>query len=149
MKDESHAQHRPPFEKEPAQAMPPTSFGQLYPENDILAVIEDRTVGNRVLQALGQAGVPEGDMDIIDPAWFLEAGRAFEERRGLLQRLAALVAMEEGIDVAEYKEEAARGHPIIAVHAGGHASVESIREVLRRHGAGRIRYYRRNTIEDL
>ena len=56
--------------------MPPTTFGELYTEHDILVVVEDQVAGERVLQSLRQAGVPESDMDLMEPQWFLEAGRA-------------------------------------------------------------------------
>ena len=149
MTDESHARHRPPTDRDPAQAAPRTSFGQPYPEHDILAVVEDRPAGEQVLRSLRHAGVPEGDMDLVEPAWLLEAGRAFEERRGVLQRLAALLAAQEGSYAAEYEEEARDGHPVLVVHAGDRAGVDRIRGVLKGHGARRIRYYGHFTIEDL
>jgi hypothetical protein len=88
-------------------------------------------------------------MDLMEPAWFLEAGRALKERRGVLQRLAALLAVEEGLYAAEYEDEARRGHPILVVHAGGSAGADRIGQVLREHGARRLRYYDRNVIVDL
>ena len=149
MTNESHAQHRPQIEEDPVRAVPPTSFGELYPVHDILAVVEDQTTGEQARQSLRQAGVPESDMDLIDPAWFLEAGRTFKERRSPLQRLAALLAAEEGSYTAEYEEEARQGHPILVVHAGDRAGAERIGQVLRGHSARRMRYYDRNVIVDL
>jgi hypothetical protein len=149
MTDESHAGHRPPVGQDPAEARPPTSFGRLYPENDILAVVEDQATGDQALRALQQAGIPARDMDIMDAAWFLEVGRAFRERRSILQRLAALLAAEEGTYTAEYEEEARQGHPLLVVHAADRATAERIGHVLRGHGARRLRYYARNTVTDL
>jgi hypothetical protein len=150
MTEGPHARHRPRTERDPAQTSPPTSLGRLYPTEDVLAVVDDRRTGERVLRALKEAGVPEDEMDIVDPDWFLAVGHAYRQRRGLLERLAALVAMQEGQFVAEYEQEARQGHPLLVVHAGDDRErVERVRGVLRAYGARRIRYYQPNVIEDL
>jgi hypothetical protein len=149
MPNESHAQHRPPTDQDPSLARPPTTFGQLYPEHDILAVAPDRTAGERALRALQQAGMPESDMDLLDPDWVLGAGRALKDRRSAGQRLAALLAAEEGSYAKEYEEEARQGHPILVVHAKDRARAEWIAGTLRQHGARRLRYYDRGVILDL
>ncbi|MGD9892407.1 MAG: hypothetical protein AB7R89_17955 [Dehalococcoidia bacterium] len=149
MTNEDHAQHRPPFGQDPAKAEPPMKFGQFYPEKDIIAVVSDQAAGERALQALQRIGVPEGDMDVIDPAWFLDAELAANARRNVVQRLAALVASEEGSYASEYVEEARQGHSIVAVHAADRARAEAIGAVLKEHGGSRMRYYDRGTIEDL
>jgi hypothetical protein len=149
MTDRPHAQHRPTTDRDPAHAAPPTSFGWLYPEGDILAVVEDRSTGEQTLGDLRRAGVPEGDIDLLDAEWFLAAELAAEARRGPLQQLGAWLARAEGELAEAYRAEASRGHPILVVHAGDRTRVERIRGVLRGNGARWIRYYERYTIEDL
>src|SRR5262249_21979823 len=144
-----HARHRPRTDQDPAHVTPPTSFGWIYPEGDIVAVVHDRTSGERTLLALYEAGVPRDDMDLVDPQWFLAAEHAAEQHRGFLQRLGAWLAGEEAQLIEGYKAEARRGHPILVVHAGDRARVELVRRVLSEHGARRIEYYERFVIEDL
>jgi hypothetical protein len=136
-------------DQDPTRSSPQTSFGWIYPEGDIVAVVEDRATGERAMLDLKQAGVPEGDMDLVDPAWFLAGEHAVEERRGFWQRLGAVVAQEEGDLIKEYVEEAREGHPFVVVHADDDDRAHLIRDVLRAHGARRIEYYRRYVIEDL
>lgn len=149
MSNESHEQHRPPVGQDPAHAEPPTRFGQFYPEKDIIAVVDDRAAGERALQSLERSGVPADDMDLIDPELILDADRSLHESRNVVQRLAALVASEEGSYAAEYVEEARQGHPIVAVHAQDRAHAEAIGALLKQHGGRRLRYYDHQTIEDL
>jgi hypothetical protein len=132
-----------------AHAMPPTKFGQFYPEHDVVGVVNDRAAGEQALQALQRVGVPDGDMDLIEPSWFLDAERRAAARRNVVQRLAALVASEEGSYAAEYIEEAEQGRFILVVHAQDRAHAEAIGAELKQHGAHRMRYYDRGTIEDL
>jgi hypothetical protein len=149
MSNESHEQHRPPTGQNPAHAEPPTKFGQFYPEKDIIAVVDDRAAGERAIQSLERTGVPGDDMDLMEPEWFLDAERSADARRNIVQRLAALVATEEGSYAAEYVDEARQGHYILAVHAQDRAHAEAIGAVLKEHGGRRMRYYDRQTIDDL
>ena len=95
MTEHSHAEHRPPVDKDPSELGPPppgtTAMGQFYPLHDILAVIDDRATAERAVQALKDAGVADDDVDLVDGPWFAEAVRGLGRRRGVLARLAALL----------------------------------------------------------
>ena len=83
MTEHLHAEHRPPVDQDPSIVgrAAPVELGQFYPLDDILAVVEDRSRGEQAVQALIDAGVPEGDVDLLDGAWFSEALRAAGDRK--------------------------------------------------------------------
>ena len=58
MPPKTHAEHAPPKPESDAPVHPPLSFGALYPEGDIHAVIDDREEAERAVQALRAAGIP-------------------------------------------------------------------------------------------
>jgi hypothetical protein len=148
MTEQSHASHRQP--PDPAQrGAVPHKMGEFYPIDDIVAVVEDQATGERAVRDLVQAGVPEGDIDLIEGAWFIEHGRELKEGEGLAERLGRLVASEEHAYLREYEEEARQGHVLMAVHAADAETTEQVRRVLVAHGARRMRHYRERVIEDL
>lgn len=153
MTEHSHANHRPPADQDPSTLGPPpagtTSFGNFYPLNDILAVIHDRAMAESAVQALKQAGVPDGDVDLLDGAWFAEAMRGIDRHGGVAARLAAWFPMTERVLVQRYVEEAEQGHYIVVVHAEQADDIESARRELQAHGAHEIRHYGRAVMTDL
>jgi hypothetical protein len=153
MTEHSHAEHRPPVDQDPSKlgAPPPgvTSMGQYYPLNDLLAVIHERATAERAVQALKDAGVSDGDVDLLDGAWFAEAVRSSGRRHGVASRLAALLPTDESLLVQTYVEEAEQGHHIVVVHADQPEEVERARRVLAAHGAHEMRHYGRYVITDL
>jgi hypothetical protein len=78
MTEDAHTEHRPPVDENPSQVgqAAPTQLGQFYPLDDILAVIHDRDTAEHAVQALKDTGVSDGDVDLLDGAWFAEAMRA-------------------------------------------------------------------------
>src|SRR4051794_8430067 len=98
MTESAHAEHRPPVGGDPAETAKqmPKSFEHLYPVGDILAVIDDRAEAERAVRALKEAGVPEGDVDLVDGAWFTQVMRANKESWNPIQRVVAVLAAEEG-----------------------------------------------------
>jgi hypothetical protein len=151
MTDHSHAEHRAPVDKDPANTggAPPTKLGLFYPLDDILAVVEDRSSGERAVQALKDAGVLEGDVDLLDGAWFAESMRSAREQQGIVGRLAHLLPTDESHLVKTYLKAADQGHAIVIVHAENPEDVERARGVLAAHGARGMRHYKRNVIQDL
>jgi hypothetical protein len=151
MAERPHAEHRPPIDEDLSQIgeSPPTKLGQFYPLDDILAVVEDRPIGERAVQALKDAGVSEGDVDLLDGAWFAEAMRSARDRQGIVGRLAHLLPTDESLLVKRYVAAADHGHPIVIVHAEGPADVERARDVLAAHGAREMRHYGQHVIRDL
>ena len=151
MPESSHARHRPPVGQDPAQVAEtmPKSWGHLYPVGDILAVIDDRAEAERVVQALKEAGVPEGDVDLVDGAWFAQVMRANRESWNPIQRVVALLAAEEGEVVRDYIHEADQGRTLLVVHADQAEAWERIAHVLRAHGAHHVRHYGRREMTEL
>jgi len=151
MTEHSHAEHRPPVDEDPSQVgqAAPTKLGQFYPLDDILAVIDDRATAERAVQALKDAGVSDGNVDLLDGAWFAEAMRSARRQFGVAQRLAHLLPTDESLLVRRYVAEADRGHAIVIVHAERPDEVESARSVLAAHGARELRHYGRHVIRDL
>ncbi|MDB5067948.1 MAG: hypothetical protein JWM18_4382 [Chloroflexi bacterium] len=143
----SHADHRPPVGQDPATAPPPpTEFGYLYPENDILALVDDRATGERALSALREAGVPAGDMDLIPGGWFVDKMRTLRQRHGLLQ---LLTFSDERDLIQGYVEGAESGHHLVAVHAADPSVVQRVRLVLVANGARHLLHWERFTVTEL
>lgn len=148
MTDHRHARHRQPPDLAQRGATP-HMLGEFYPVDDIVAVLEDQTTGERVVQALMAGGVPADDIDLIDGAWFIQHGEDLRQERGPLERLGGLLSVEERSHRQEYDTEARAGHWLIAVHAADAETAARVRGVLASHGARRVRHYRQHTIEDL
>jgi hypothetical protein len=151
MTEDAHAEHRPPIDENPSQVgqAVPTKLGQFYPLDDIFAVIDDRATAERAVQALKDAGVSDGDVDLLDGAWFAEAMRSARRQFGVAQRLAHLLPTDESLLVRRYVAEADQGHLIAIVHAERPDDVERARSVLAAHGAREMRHYERHVIRDL
>jgi hypothetical protein len=128
------------MDPEQASELAPLSMGQLYPLGDILAVIDDRAQAERAVQALKDAGLPGGDVDLIDGAWFAQALRHIKGRRNLIERVVAALAEEEEI-ARQYVEQAEQGHTIIVVHAATSDVRGGVLPVLTQHGAHHIQHY--------
>lgn len=143
----SHMGHWPRVGQDPATTpLPPTEAGEFYPENDVVAVVADRTAGERALAALRQAGVPTGDMDLVEGDWFVEQMRRLRERRRL-QRLLAL--SDERDLIRAVIEDAGGGHHLIVVHAADPMVVERVRRVLVAHRARHLLHWERFTVTEL
>src|SRR5437899_11364616 len=84
MSSTPHSAHRPP-------APPPIAFGNVYPKGDIMAVVHDRATAQLLVGALQASGFPETDMDILEPAFVLEAAQKLARRRGWLARLGSML----------------------------------------------------------
>jgi hypothetical protein len=150
MSQHPHADHRPPTGQDSEHmGSPPVSLGQIYPTHDIVAVLADKAAAEQALEALQGAGIPEGDLDLMDPQWFLDAQKHQREGRNVVERIEALVAAQEGSYMAEYEEEAKEGRWLIAVHAEEPETVERARDVLKAHGGRRLRHYKPHTVEEL
>jgi hypothetical protein len=117
--------------------------------HDTLAVVGEKATGEQIAQELMDAGVPEDDFDLLDPEWFLQGQQQIRDRQNIVQRIASGLAMEEGTYLHEYQDEAAEGHFLIAVHAADPERTARVRDILKAHGARRLRHYKHRTIEDL
>ena len=151
MTESAHSRHRPPVGRDPVQVTKtmPKSMGHLYPVGDILAVIDDRAEAERAVQALKEVGVPEGDLDLVDGAWFAQVMRANKDSWNPIQRVVALLGAEEGEVVRDYIQQADQGRTLLVVHADQTEAWERIAHVLRAHGAHHLRHYGRVEIAEL
>jgi hypothetical protein len=148
----AHATHRPSLPGASGQAQRPTSFGVLYPENDVIAVVDDPAAAARTAAALREAGIPAGDVDVIEGAQFLAMNRYAERRRGPLGRLVAAVSRLFSDDAADeqlFAEAAQQGHALLVVHAPSATTLARVRNVLAQSPAHDARYYGRATVEEI
>ena len=151
MTEHAHAEHRWPVEEDPSQAWraAPTMLDRFYPLDDIVAVIDDRPTAERAVQVLKDAGVSDGDLDLVDGGWLAQAARSAVEHRGVVRRLAHLLPTDESLLTARYVQEAEEQHVLIVVHAPSRDDVDRARAVLAAHGAREMHHYERHTIRDL
>jgi hypothetical protein len=73
-----HSAHRPPHKTR-------SSFGVVYPDNDIVSVIADSAAAERRVQELRAAGIPDDDIDLATGEQVL----GFERHRAHSQLLGA------------------------------------------------------------
>jgi hypothetical protein len=140
MAEPADAQH-------PATLAPPsTEAGFPYPENDLLAVVDDRETGERALAALRQAGIPADDAELLSGGRFLDRVNSLRERHRLLQ---AIGLSDERDIIQGYVEEAEKGHCLVVVHAADPDVVQRVRHVLQDNGAHDLHHWERHTITDL
>ena len=138
---EGHAAHRPP-------GPPPTSFGNVYPRGDIVVVVQDRERAQALLKALGNAGFPETDLDILEPEIVVAAALKLQQSRTLLGRIASLLG-DEGSLADRSLELARAGHPVVLVHAPSNQKVDRARPVLASQRVILATHYGALTITDL
>ena len=128
------------------------SFGNIYPRDDVVAVIDDRDAAERATQALIAAGVPEDDVDLADPQSVLEADRDSRQHRDAFERLQSwlsVVFSDDAADYSSYVREAERRHYLVIAHAQRPETVERVRQVLQAHGAHNMRHYGALTVTEL
>jgi hypothetical protein len=146
MSDHSHADHKPPHRT-------PGSFGVFYPENDIIAVIDDRAEAERAVEALQAAGIPAGDIDLATGEQVLEYDREFRRQQqnpvGRLARAVSHLFSEDARYEDEFAEAARAGRQFLVVHAPRAEVAERLRPILATHHARLARHYRRGIVVDL
>jgi hypothetical protein len=150
LSDHTHAEHRPFVGQDPAHEHDaPTSMGQLYPQGDIMAVIDDRAEAERAVLSLKEAGVPEGDIDLVDGPRFLQSIQEIKDHRNPLESVLAMLAAEEGEVTKQLAEQAAQGHTIVVVHAQQTHVSDDVVQMLTRHGAHTMHHYGQLVMTDL
>jgi hypothetical protein len=145
MNDRTHAEHSGPERT-------PSSFGSVYPQDDIVAVIADGAEAGRAVEDLRAAGIPSGDIVLATGDQVLEFEHDFERRQGPLDRLARAVSFlfsEEASYEQEFVDAARAGAHLLVVHAPRDEVVELVRPILAAHGAHPTRHYKRWVVEDL
>jgi hypothetical protein len=132
--------------------LPPTSLGNIYPLDDVVAVIDDKESAEQAVRALSDAGLQDDDVDLLDGPAVVEADRSFRQRGSRLQKFEAWLSavFSDDADYARtYVLEAQHGHYLVIVHAAEPEVVQRVSHVLRDHGAHTMRHYELLTVTDL
>ncbi len=149
----AHAKHRARNALDPTRTnLPPTSLGNIYPLDDVVAVFNDRDSAEQAVRALSDAGTPEEDMDLLDGPAVVEANQSLRQRGGRLRKFEAWFSavFSDDADYARtYVLEAQRGHYLVRVHAVEPEVVQRVSQVLRANGAHGMRHYELLTVTDL
>ena len=142
-----HAQH-----PHTAPMPPPSSWGLIYPEGDILAVIDDCAEADRTVRDLETAGIPADDIFLIEGPRAVEIMEDFRQHQHALGRIgraiSSLLSDAARFD-QQYLEEARKGHHLLVVQAPSDDVVARVQPILRAHGARRVRHYGALVVEDL
>jgi hypothetical protein len=134
-------------EDQPAR-LPPTEFDAFYPRGDIIAAAEDHTQAEAVVQALREAGFPDGDLEVLDAAFVLRSAEELHRRRGLLGRLGAIFG-DDDYFAEQFVRLARTGRPIVVIHVPKRDDAKRAGAVLRAQGVKIASYYGRMAITDL
>jgi hypothetical protein len=141
-----HSEHKPPYNT-------PSSFGVVYPENDIVAVLADRAAAERAVEALRAAGIPTDDVDLASGEQVLEFERGRAQRQNpALAKIGRAVASALSDDVEYHEqllEQARGGGQFVVVHAPAAEVVDKVRPILREYRPRLALYYRKGSIEQL
>ncbi len=126
-------------------------LGVWYPMNYVVAAI-DAAEGPKAVNDLLSAGFGSNSVYLRDSDRVSEIRAAIYEQRTPLERAGAALSRaltDEGIMSKEYFDEAKEGASLIAVLCPERRLIDEAHQVLRAHGARRIRYYGAHTITDL
>ena len=124
-------------------------FGAFNPTHFIISVVHDAARAEQAAAALRDAGFAPDDVHVVPGLDVLSTQLAYDDARGVLDRLAGLFPAEEQAAAKEYLEEAERGAFLMIVKAPEREQRTRARGILVAHGAHAIRYYGENTITDL
>ena len=137
----AHAKHSPRSALGPTRTrLPPTSLGNIYPLDDVVAVIDDKESAEQAIRALSDAGLRDDDMDLLDGPTVVEGDQSLRQRGGGLRKFEAWLSAVFSDD-ADY----ARTY----VHAAEPEVVQRVSQVLRANGAHGMRHYELLTVTDL
>jgi len=124
---------------------------QDLPRNHVLAVVDGSDAAASTVIELRSAGFNE--TLALHGTEFQEAVGSNDDKTGnfLIKALKSIPESlsEESNYLAQYQEQATRGRSIIAVKAANHEEAEAIGEVLRRSGAGNVRFFGALAVSDL
>src|SRR5947209_1373335 len=81
MAEHPHSKHSPPSARQGLATTRPGSFGNLYPQGDIVAVIDGRAEAESAARALADDGIPAGDVSLLAGDWVVELQTRFEAQR--------------------------------------------------------------------
>lgn len=96
---------------------PPTSFGVVYPEGYVVAVIDDGVQAGQAVEALRQHGIAAKDIVLLTGQEARAAAQAAQEHVGSLKRVFEDIFMDELTFQRDYLDQARVGHSILNVKA--------------------------------
>lgn len=128
---------------------PPTSFGVVYPEGYVVAVIDDGVQAGEAVEALCQHDIAAKDIVLLTGQEASAAAQAAQEHVGSLKRVFEELFMDELTFQRDYLDQARQGHSILNVKARNLAHARDIRGLLAPYHAHDAKYYGRATITDL
>ena len=129
-----------------------TLLADWYPDNYIVAVIDDLQEAERAVEALHQAGFGENEVRLFEGRHAASQIDDLEKQRGVLERAftsVRSVASDESIIAEDYEQEARLGHHIVAVYTAEQAQVDQAYHLLRGYHAHAIEHFGRWVITDL
>lgn len=115
-----------------------------YPENDVLAVIDDPAQIDAAIAELRAAGVHVEDIQVVHGQDVIERVDASGAHCGLMKHVMwflASVLSEEREYAREYEAEGRAGHDLIAVHVHAADRIEQVRQILEAHGGHDIKFF--------
>jgi hypothetical protein len=136
-----------PSEDRPAGS-PPTEFETFYPKGHVIAMAEDRSQAEAVVQALKDVDFADADLIVLDPAHVVQVADELERRKGLLGRLGTIFG-DDDYFADQFVESARNGHPMVAIRAPDQNDAKRAAGILRAHGIHTCSYYGRWTVTDL
>jgi len=128
---------------------PDRQFGQFYPEEDVLAVIQDEGRGASVRRALEQVGIPSEEIRIVPGAEFAPAMTGMREDRGLVEKVISFHTRELDELMDRYVDHAEQGRAIVVVRAEDDERTDLIGRVLAEQGAEMVHHYGKYSVRRL
>ncbi len=128
---------------------PLTRPGAAYPDNYVIAVIEDGKKAEDAVQSLLDAGISSEDIRLFESHEILKYAEDTEKNQSLLSRIADVfqaITSDDDPHVLIYVEEARRGHAILNVHVPRSEQIERVKDILVAHSARNIKYFGRWSI---
>jgi hypothetical protein len=123
-----------------------------YPDNDVIAVIDDPAEVDKAVAELRKAGAHAEDMQVLHGQEIVERIDASGTHCGLLKHIGWFIASVygEGSAIArEYEGEGRVGHHLVLVHVHSPNDVDRMKDILEAHGGHDIKFFGHWAITDL
>ncbi len=135
-----------------ADWLPPTRFGETYPKDHVIAVIDDETQATDAVGDLVATGLPETAIHHGTSDGLLRNEGVIDSHRGVLNRIAGLFPADETSIIDDYKELAAAGEAgrvFFMVEAPTIEQCDRVRDLLKHHGGYQMYYFDKRTFVNL
>jgi hypothetical protein len=123
-----------------------------YPENDVLAVVDDAAQVDATITELRAQGVHAEDIQVLHGQEVVDRVDASGAHCGLLKHLmwyVASVFSDEREFARGYEAEGRAGRYLLAVHVHAVDEVEKVRATIGAHGGHEMRFFGHWAITDL